>query len=145
MGSGGPRVIARNEKEVRAQVDDTIHRRIMGGTSLSFLGDSLVLPPSLESVRGVLGIQEIVPPAEAARVVADELLMVEIMVISPGPEREEVVETPGKLITTVRIDGLEQAQHNPDVHGEDVQVAGEGTPKNRTSHRTEAKNHDLDR
>lgn len=113
--------------------------------SLRLTGDSLGFPPSLERIRSVLSFQEIVPPAKAARVVADELLMMKIMMIRTGPEGEEVVETPRELITTVRVDGLEQAQHNPDVHCEDVQVAGEGAPEDRASDSTETKNHDLDR
>jgi hypothetical protein len=33
--------------------------------------------------------------------------------------------------TTVGINSLEQAQHNPDVHSENMQVTGESTPEDR--------------
>lgn len=105
----------------------------------------LVLPPSLDSIRRIFGVKQIVPPPEAAGIVANEFFMVEVMVVSTSPEREEMVKTPGKLVTAVRINGLEQAQHNPNVHGEDVQVSGHGTPKNRTANSTKSKNHNLDR
>ena len=105
----------------------------------------LVLPPSLNGIRRIFGVKQIVPPPEAAGIVANEFLMVKVMVVSTSPEREEMVKTPGKLVTAVRINGLEQAQHNPHVHGEDVQVSGHSTPKNRTANSTKSKNHNLDR
>lgn len=104
---------------------------------------SLVLPSALEHLRGVLGVEDVVPPAEAARVVANELLVVQVMVVGTGPEGQEVVETPGEFVATVGVDGLEQTQHDPDVHGENVQISGEGAPDDGGSHRTEAENHDL--
>lgn len=67
------------------------------------------------------------------------------MVICASPEWEEVVEAPGEFVTAVGIDGLEEAQHDPNVHGEDVQVTSEGTPKNRAANGSESENHDFDR
>ena len=71
--------------------------------------------------------------------------MVKIMVIGTCPEGEEVVQAPWEFISAVGVNSLEEAQHDPDVHGEDVQISREGTPKNRATDRTEAQNHDLDR
>ena len=82
----------------------------------------LLLSSSLGSLSTSLGIQNVVPPAERARVVADELLMVNVVVLSASPERKEVVERPGELVTRMCVDGLEQAEDNPDVHGQDVKV-----------------------
>lgn len=42
------------------------------------------------------------------------------MVLGTGPERQEMVQTPGELVARVGVDCLEQTEHNPDVHGEDV-------------------------
>lgn len=65
--------------------------------------------------------------------------------ISTSPERQEMVEAPRKFIATVGIDGLEQTQHNPDIHSENMQVAGESTPENRAADGPEAENHHLNR
>lgn len=112
--------------------------------SLSLLCGRL-LPPALERIGGVLCVQNVVPPAEAAGIVANELLVVEVVVIRTGPERQEVVKTPGEFIATVRVDGLEQTQDNPDVHGENVQVTGEGAPDDWAADGSETEDHDLDR
>lgn len=111
--------------------------------SLSLLCGHL-LPPALKRIGGVLGVQNVVPPAEAAGVVANELFVVEVVVIRTGPERQEVVKTPGKFIATVRVDGLEQTQDNPDVHGENVQFTGESAPNDWAADGSETENHDLD-
>jgi len=50
------------------------------------------------------------------------------VVVSTSPDWQEVVERPGELITRVRVDGLEHTQRDPDVHGEDVEVLGDGAP-----------------
>lgn len=70
--------------------------------------------------------------------------MVNIVVLGAGPEGEEVVQTPGELVTAVGIDGLEQAEHDPDVHGEDVQVTGDGAPENGRADSAKTKDHDFD-
>ena len=90
--------------------------------------ERLALASPLGSLRAALGVEEPVPPGERARVVADELLVVNIVVVSTGPEREEVVERPGELVAGVRVDGLEDTKNNPDVHGQDVKVLGDGAP-----------------
>lgn len=113
--------------------------------SLGLLGWHLTLPATLRRIRSVLSVQNVVPPTEAAGEVTNELLVVEIMVIGTGPERQEVVETPGELIAAVRVDSLEQAQDNPNVHGENVQVTSDGTPDDGTADGSEAQNHNLNR
>lgn len=64
--------------------------------------------------------------------------------VGTGPEREEMVETPGEFVTTVSIDGLEQTQHNPNVHGENVQVTSKSAPEDRATDCTETQNHNFD-
>lgn len=66
------------------------------------------------------------------------------MVLSASPERQEVVQRPGELVAAVRVDGLEQAEHDPDVHSQDVQVARDGAPENRPADGAETEHHDLD-
>ena len=68
-----------------------------------------------------------------------------VVVLGTGPERQEVVQRPGEFVAAVCVDGLEQAEHNPEVHGQEVQVAGDGTPENRRADGTETEHHDFDR
>ena len=100
------------------------------GISLSLLGilHRLVFPSPLDSLRGVFGVQKIIPPPEAAGIISYKLLVMEIMVVCASPEREEVMKTPWKLIATVRINGLEKPQDDPDVHRKNMQIAGYCTP-----------------
>ena len=104
----------------------------------------LLLPSRLRRLSTSLGVEAEVPPPEAAGVVANELLVVNIVVLSAGPEREEVVQAPGKLVSAVRIDGLEHTESNPAVHGEDVKILCDGTPDDRATDSTETENHDFD-
>lgn len=102
-----------------------------------------VLPPTLDRFRTIFRVQNIVPPPETARVIANKLLVMKIMVIRPSPEREEVVKAPRKFVAAVRIDGLEQAKDNPDIHCEYVQMSSYCTPNNGTSNSAKTENHDL--
>lgn len=49
-----------------------------------------------------------VPPAETSGEVVHEGLVVEIVVVSAGPEGDEFVERPGEVVATVGVDCLEQ-------------------------------------
>ena len=42
--------------------------------------------------------------------------MVHVMVLSTSPERQEVVQRPGEFVAAMRVNSLEQAEHNPEVH-----------------------------
>ena len=70
--------------------------------------------------------------------------MVNVVVVCPGPEWEDVVQRPGELIPGMRIDCLEQPQHDPNVHGQNVQFTGDRAPENRTADGAEAKKQDFD-
>jgi len=104
----------------------------------------LALTSSLRSLRSRLSIHNIVPPSEATRVVTNESLMVSIMVISAGPEWHEVVQAPREFVTAVRIDSLEEASNDPDVHSQDVQIAGEQNPQDWDTYRTRTEEHYFD-
>lgn len=43
----------------------------------------------------------------------------------------------------MRIDGLEQSAHDPDVHCQNMQVAGDGTPQQRSAHSAKTQDHNL--
>lgn len=105
---------------------------------------SPALAPPLSRLRTALSVKEPVPPDERAGVVADELLVVGVVVVGAGPDGQEVVEGPGELVAGVRVDGLEDAQRDPDVHGQDVQVAGDGAPQDGRADGAEAEDHDFD-
>lgn len=103
----------------------------------------LLLSSSLGSLSTSLGIQNIVPPAERARVVANELFVVNIVVLSASPEGKEVVERPGELVARVCVDGLEETEDDPDVHGQDVEVLGDCAPHDGNTNGTETQAHDF--
>jgi hypothetical protein len=103
----------------------------------------LALAALLSRLGTGLGVEHVVPPSERASVVADEAFVVNIVVLSAGPEREEVVQAPGELVTRVGIDRLEQAEDDPDVDRENVKILGDGDPENGRSYGSEAKSHDF--
>lgn len=70
--------------------------------------------------------------------------MVHIVMIRAGPQREEVPQAKRKVVPAVRVDGLEQPQQNPRVHGQDVQVARGAAPDDGGHDGAEAEDHDLD-
>lgn len=52
------------------------------------------------------------------------------MVVSSGPERQEVVQGPWELVTGMSVHSLEQPQADPHGDGEQMQVPGEVAPHN---------------
>lgn len=65
------------------------------------------------------------------------------MVFRARPEGEDVVQRPGEVVAAVRVDGLEEAQHDPEVDGDDVQVACEEAVKEGPEDGAGAKDEDL--
>lgn len=108
-------------------------------------GSQLLLPAGLARSLAGLGVQEVVPPAEAGGVVANELLVVHIVVVGAGPDGQEVSQTPGEVVARVGVDGLEQTQDDPHVHGEQVEVTGEGDPEDWAADGADGEEHDLNR
>lgn len=102
------------------------------------------LPSSLRRFRARLRVHQVVPPPEAAGVIADEAFVMGIVVSRAGPKGEEVMEAPGKVVAAVRVDGLEEPEDDEDVHREDVKVARQGGPENRSAQRTDAEDQRFD-
>ena len=87
-----------------------------------------------------------VPPPERGRVVVRERHVVEVVVVGAGPEGEDVLERPGEVVARVGVDGLEEAEGDPDVHGRDVEIAaGVDRPQDRAQERAERENERLER
>lgn len=115
---------------------------------LSLLGANsgkLLLSPLLAGLIAGLGVKNEIPPPEARGIVADEALVVQIVVVRTGPEGEEVVQAPGEVVSAVGIDGLEKTHHDPDVHGGKVEILGDGDPDDGDTDGADAKKHGLDR
>lgn len=52
------------------------------------------------------GVHKVVPPAEARGIVADKLLVVNIMVLGASPDGKNVAQAPGEVKAAVGVDGL---------------------------------------
>lgn len=130
-------------RKTRVENADLSQRNIARLRSLLRL-ERLALASPLGSLRAALGVHKPIPPGERARVVANELLVVQIVVVSASPDGEEVVERPGEFVSGVRVDGLEETQHDPGVHGQDVQVLGDSAPENGAADGAKAEDHDFD-
>jgi len=104
----------------------------------------LLLTSALGSLWAALGVEEKVPPSERARVVANELFVMSIVVLSACPERKEMVQRPWEFVARVRVDGLEQAQNDPDIHGQNVKILGNAAEDDRSTDSAETQKHDLD-
>jgi hypothetical protein len=104
----------------------------------------LSLTSSLRSLRSRLSIHTIIPPSETTRVVTDEALVVNIVVLRSSPEWQEVVQAPREFVTAVRINSLEQTANNPNVHSQDVQLAGNQNPQDGNTDCASTEEHDFD-
>src|ERR1700710_2653384 len=72
----------------------------------------------------------VIPPPEATRVVSNKLLVVYVVMFSTGPEWQKVVQAPWELISRMSINGLEQTEDDPEIHGENVQIFCNGAIQN---------------
>lgn len=111
---------------------------------LGLAGLHLLFEPALGGLGSGLGVQAVVPPAEAGGVVADELLVVNIVVVGASPERQEVTQAPGEVVAAVGIDSLEEAEGDPDVHGDHVEITGDLKQDDWATDDAEAEEHGLD-
>lgn len=91
-----------------------------------------------------LGVKAVVPPAERRGIVANKALVVKIVVVSTSPEGEDVTKRPGEVVTAVGVDGLEEAEDDPEVHGHKVEVVGDQSPDNGAADNAETEEHDFD-
>lgn len=91
----------------------------------------------------VVGPHDVVAPAEGGGEIVYESHVVEVVVISTGPEGEDVLERPGEIVSAVSVNGLEETEDDPDVHSKDVKVAGAKDIENRTSDRPSTEDEDF--
>jgi len=119
---------------------DTVNSlfRLLGGGSHFRL---LLLSRNTSS----FGIHHGIPPSERAGVISKEFFVVDIVVISTGPEGDEVMQAPGELVPGMSIDGLEEAADNPQIHCHNVEIFGEAAEDDRNTDSTEGEDHGLDR
>jgi len=74
-----------------------------------------------------------VPPSEGGSIVALEQLMMAVMIIRPGPEWHKMTQRPGKVVSRMRIDRLEESQGDPNVNRENMQIFSEETVEKRSA------------
>jgi len=65
------------------------------------------------------------------------------VVFGAGPEGDNVLEGPWEVVTAVGVDSLEKTERDPDVDGEDVEVAAEPAVQKRSGEGSSAENEDL--
>ena len=68
----------------------------------------------------------------------------EVVVVRPRPEGQDVLQRPGEIVPRMRVDGLEEPECDPDVHCDNVEVAPREVAKTqRTAKRAYGKNQGL--
>lgn len=63
------------------------------------------------------------------------------MEIGTSPEGQELAQAPREIVTTVSVNGLEETENNPQIHGEKVQVTRDGCPHYWSSDNTKPQKH----
>jgi hypothetical protein len=71
--------------------------------------------------------------------------VVNIVMVGTSPDGEEMMKRPWELISGVRIDSLEKAENDPEVHGEDMKVASQPAEQDWGANSSESENHDFNR
>ena len=101
---------------------------------------------SLSRRRHTAGVSvaELIPPPKRAGIVANELFVVDIMVICTRPKWQEMMQRPRELVSRVCIDGLEETAHDPQIHRQDMQILGEGAEDDGYADCAESQNHCLE-
>lgn len=66
------------------------------------------------------------------------MVMVFIVVVSTGPDEQEVVQREREFVTRVGVNCLEQPQGDPNADGEKVQISCEVTPDDRDTNSSES-------
>jgi hypothetical protein len=105
----------------------------------------LLLATLLVGLLTSLGVKAEVPPPEAGGIVANELFMVKVVVVSTSPKGEDMAQAPGEVVAAVGIDGLEETENNPRKHCQEVKFADDGNPDDGNSNNAKAEEHSLDR
>jgi len=86
---------------------------------------------------------DVVAPTEGGGEIVHESHVVEVVVISTSPEGEDMLERPREIVSAVSVNGLEETEDDPDVHGEDVKVSGAKDVENRTGDRPSTEDEDF--
>lgn len=107
------------------------------------LGAGALVPAAREGRS--LSAKEVVPVAERGSVVAHEVMVVVVMVVSTSPDRKEVVKTDRELVAGVRVDGLDKTQRDPHHDRQKVHVCAEIRQQKRRANRASASERDLER
>ena len=105
----------------------------------------LPLTPLFSGLWSRLGIHDFIPPSEAARIVANETLVVNVVMISTGPEGEEVVQAPWEFVSAVSIDSLEETEDNPKIHCQNVELTSAHNPNDGDNNSAKPEDHNFDR
>ena len=92
-----------------------------------------------------LGAKHVVPVTERRGIVTHKVLVVVVMVVSTGPNREKVSKRPGEIVTRVRINGLEESHNNPADNGNQVHLTKDVSVKQRATNGTHASHGNLNR
>lgn len=95
------------------------------------------------SSGGGLGAENVVPMSERRRVVADKVLVMVVVVVSTGPDGEEVAQRPGEVVARVRVNGLEKTHHDPTENGQKMDIAKQVGKQQGASDGTETSNGNL--
>lgn len=94
---------------------------------------------SLTSAGGSWGlsIKEVIPVSEGRGEVANEVLVVIIVVIGTSPNGKQVAQTPGEVVSGVGVDSLDKSQSDPDTNSKKVHVTEEISQKKRRANSTD--------
>ena len=104
-----------------------------------------VLDTRSEGLVFGISAEEVVPPSEAGRVAVSERLVVVVVVVRAGPERQEMSKGPREVVARVGVNGLEESERDPDVHRQDVQVLSEEAVEEGAGDGSLGKDEDLER
>lgn len=100
---------------------------------------------SLVRVVLVIGTEAVIPPPEASGIAVDEGHVVEVVVVCASPEGDPVTETPWEIVSRVSVDGLEQAQGDPDIDCENVEIGSDHAVEEGSTDCAQTKNENFNR
>lgn len=63
--------------------------------------------------------------------------------VGTSPERQKVMQAPGEFVAAVSINRLKETKNNPDIHGQDMEIARESTPSDGAPDSSESEQHDF--
>lgn len=96
-------------------------------------------------LRAGLGVETVVPPPEGRGVIADKIVVMEVVVLGSGPEGQDLVQRPREVVARVRVDSLEQSASDPNAEREEMQLSREHHVDDRHTDGAEPQGHRLHR